>query len=213
MGPSIFYKLRYFVLISAFCLFFQNSTYSNSSSTLPHAMLLDYIDKAVLGKLIRKKEFTYIENEKEKICAVELEFVVSESWKGGVESFIMLASTRNLKLVEGHEYFIFAMENKQRISRGDDLETFSCKGINITGANTKYQFTQIWAAQAIFPVTRKAGDLIEDWWIAIYDDPYIREELPPQNIVRYRYGEKVTNRMTPSAINMGDFLEYLFPIK
>lgn len=213
MESSIFYKLRYLAWIITFSLFFQNLAYSNSSSTLPHVMLLNYTDKVVLGKLTQKTEFTYIENDKETACAFELEFIVEKSWKGGTESFTMLASAQNLALVEGADYLIFAMENKQRISGGDEIDTFRCMGENISGTNTHYKYTQIWAAQGIFPVTRDDGVITEGSWIEIYDYPYSREELPPKNMVRYKYRDEAVNSMTPSAINMIDFLEYLFPIK
>ena len=213
MNLSIFNKLCCLTLMLTSSLFFQNLAYSNSSSTLPHVMLLNYTDKVVLGKLAQKTEFTYIENEKETACAFELEFVVEKRWKGGTESFTMLASAHNLELVEGSDYLIFAMENKQRISSGGELETYSCSGPNISGSNTHYKYTQIWAAQGIFPVIRNDGVIIDGPWIEIYDEPHSREELPPRNIVRYKYKDEVVDRMTPNAINMSDFLEYLFTIK
>lgn len=205
-------KLNYLLsLLIITILSWTNTSFAQSNT---YNRMLNTASKVVRGKIVGSEEvrYDYDEDNKNIVCGQILDIEVTESFKGGNESFRVFASNNDMLIGEEYEYFIIARRNNNA-SDTPKLAFINCfdeKSTRIDVSYIPYLATSL--RQQIFPiVSYKREDNIIDpdtrvakkgEWLLLVDR--IANNTLPYTIARRRFNNG--NEDIIEEMRFSDFL-------
>ena len=157
--------LKFLVLISTLGFIFPSNAQLRNSA---YNTMINTSQKVVVGKIKSREELRFDYEGENLVCGHILEIEVSESWKGGAESFKVFASNSDI-LMENDggetEYFLFARKNPNFLKTGREALAFTnCdegRSARLDTSELEYLATRL--RQQIFPlVTYDGGKVIDE---------------------------------------------------
>lgn len=205
-------KIKYFLSSLIIIIFSWTNTSFAQSNT--YNRMLNTASKVVRGKIVGSEEvrYDYDEDNKNIVCGQILDIEVTQSFKGGNESFRVFASNNDMLIGEEYEYFIIARRNNNA-SDTPKLAFINCfdeKSTRMDVSNIPYLATSL--RQQIFPiVSYKREDNIIDpdtrvakkgEWLLLVDR--IANNTLPYTIARRRFNNG--NEDIIEEMRLSDFL-------
>lgn len=176
--------------------------------------MLNTASKVVRGKIVGSEEvrYDYDEDNKNIVCGQILDIEVTESFKGGNESFRVFASNNDMLIGEEYEYFIIARRNNNA-SDTPKLAFINCFDEKSTRMDVSYiPYLATSLRQQIFPIVNyKREDNIVDpdtrvakkgEWLLLVDR--IANNTLPYTIARRRFNNG--NDDIIEEMRLADFL-------
>ena len=205
-------KLKYLLsLLIITILSWTNTSFAQSNT---YNRMLNTASKVVRGKIVGSEEvrYDYDEDNKNIVCGQILDIEVTESFKGGNESFRVFASNNDMLIGEEYEYFIIARRNNNA-SDTPKLAFINCFDEKSTRMDVSYiPYLATSLRQQIFPiVSYKREDNIIDpdtrvakkgEWLLLVDR--IANNTLPYTIARRRFNNG--NEDIIEEMRFSDFL-------
>lgn len=205
-------KLNYLLsLLIITILSWTNTSFAQSNT---YNRMLNTASKVVRGKIVGSEEvrYDYDEDNKNIVCGQILDIEVTESFKGGNESFRVFASNNDMLIGEEYEYFIIARRNNNA-SDTPKLAFINCFDEKSTRMDVSYiPYLATSLRQQIFPiVSYKREDNIIDpdtrvakkgEWLLLVDR--IANNTLPYTIARRRFNNG--NEDIIEEMRFSDFL-------
>lgn len=205
-------KLNYLLsLLIITILLWTNTSFAQSST---YNRMLNTASKVVRGKIVGSEEvrYDYDEENKNIVCGQILDIEVTESFKGGNESFRVFASNKDMLIGEEYEYFIIARRNNNA-SDTPKLAFINCFDEKSTRMDVSYiPYLATSLRQQIFPIVNyKREDNIIDpdtrvakkgEWLLLVDR--IANNALPYTIARRRFNNG--NKDIIEEMRLADFL-------
>lgn len=188
-----------------------NASFAQSNT---YNRMLNTASKVVRGKIVGSEEvrYDYDEENKNIVCGQILDIEVTESFKGGNESFRVFASNKDMLIGEEYEYFIIARRNNNA-SDTPKLAFINCFDEKSTRMDVSYiPYLATSLRQQIFPIVNyKREDNIIDpdtrvakkgEWLLLVDR--IANNALPYTIARRRFNNG--NEDIIEEMRLADFL-------
>ncbi len=157
-------KLNY-LLSSSLIIIILSWTNTSFAQSNTYNRMLNNASKVVRGKIVGSEEvrYDYDEDNKNIVCGQILDIEVTESFKGGNESFRVFASNNDMLIGEEYEYFIIARRNNNA-SDTPKLAFINCFDEKSTRMDVSYiPYLATSLRQQIFPIVNyKREDNIVD---------------------------------------------------
>lgn len=206
-------KLNY-LLSSSLIIIILSWTNTSFAQSNTYNRMLNTASKVVRGKIVGSEEvrYDYDEDNKNIVCGQILDIEVTESFKGGNESFRVFASNNDMLIGEEYEYFIIARRNNNA-SDTPKLAFINCFDEKSTRMDVSYiPYLATSLRQQIFPIVNyKREDNIVDpdtrvakkgEWLLLVDR--IANNTLPYTIARRRYNNG--NDDIIEEMRLADFL-------
>jgi len=205
-------KLNY--LLSSLIIIILSWTNTSFAQSNTYNRMLNTASKVVRGKIVGSEEvrYDYDEDNKNIVCGQILDIEVTESFKGGNESFRVFASNNDMLIGEEYEYFIIARRNNNA-SDTPKLAFINCFDEKSTRMDVSYiPYLATSLRQQIFPIVNyKREDNIVDpdtrvakkgEWLLLVDR--IANNTLPYTIARRRFNNG--NDDIIEEMRLADFL-------
>ena len=205
-------KLNY--LLSSLIIIILSWTNTSFAQSNTYNRMLNTASKVVRGKIVGSEEvrYDYDEDNKNIVCGQILDIEVTESFKGGNESFRVFASNNDMLIGEEYEYFIIARRNNNA-SDTPKLAFINCFDEKSTRMDVSYiPYLATSLRQQIFPIVNyKREDIIVDpdtrvakkgEWLLLVDR--IANNTLPYTIARRRFNNG--NDDIIEEMRLADFL-------
>ena len=206
-------KLSY-LLSSSLIIIILSWTNTSFAQSNTYNRMLNTASKVVRGKIVGSEEvrYDYDEDNKNIVCGQILDIEVTESFKGGNESFRVFASNNDMLIGEEYEYFIIARRNNNA-SDTPKLAFINCFDEKSTRMDVSYiPYLATSLRQQIFPIVNyKREDNIVDpdtrvakkgEWLLLVDR--IANNTLPYTIARRRFNNG--NDDIIEEMRLADFL-------
>lgn len=206
-------KLSY-LLSSSLIIIILSWTNTSFAQSNTYNRMLNIASKVVRGKIVGSEEvrYDYDEDNKNIVCGQILDIEVTESFKGGNESFRVFASNNDMLIGEEYEYFIIARRNNNA-SDTPKLAFINCFDEKSTRMDVSYiPYLATSLRQQIFPIVNyKREDNIVDpdtrvakkgEWLLLVDR--IANNTLPYTIARRRFNNG--NDDIIEEMRLADFL-------
>jgi len=206
-------KLNY-LLSSSLIIIILSWTNTSFAQSNTYNRMLNNASKVVRGKIVGSEEvrYDYDEDNKNIVCGQILDIEVTESFKGGNESFRVFASNNDMLIGEEYEYFIIARRNNNA-SDTPKLAFINCFDEKSTRMDVSYiPYLATSLRQQIFPIVNyKREDIIVDpdtrvakkgEWLLLVDR--IANNTLPYTIARRRFNNG--NDDIIEEMRLADFL-------
>lgn len=206
-------KLNY-LLSSSLIIIILSWTNTSFAQSNTYNRMLNTASKVVRGKIVGSEEvrYDYDEDNKNIVCGQILDIEVTESFKGGNESFRVFASNNDMLIGEEYEYFIIARRNNNA-SDTPKLAFINCFDEKSTRMDVSYiPYLATSLRQQIFPIVNyKREDNIVDpdtrvakkgEWLLLVDR--IANNTLPYTIARRRFNNG--NDDIIEEMRLADFL-------
>ncbi len=206
-------KLNY-LLSSSLIIIILSWTNTSFAQRNTYNRMLNTASKVVRGKIVGSEEvrYDYDEDNKNIVCGQILDIEVTESFKGGNESFRVFASNNDMLIGEEYEYFIIARRNNNA-SDTPKLAFINCFDEKSTRMDVSYiPYLATSLRQQIFPIVNyKREDIIVDpdtrvakkgEWLLLVDR--IANNTLPYTIARRRFNNG--NDDIIEEMRLADFL-------
>ena len=206
-------KLNY-LLSSSLIIIILSWTNTSFAQSNTYNRMLNTASKVVRGKIVGSEEvrYDYDEDNKNIVCGQILDIEVTESFKGGNESFRVFASNNDMLIGEEYEYFIIARRNNNA-SDTPKLAFINCFDEKSTRMDVSYiPYLATSLRQQIFPIVNyKREDIIVDpdtrvakkgEWLLLVDR--IANNTLPYTIARRRFNNG--NDDIIEEMRLADFL-------
>ena len=206
-------KLNY-LLSSSLIIIILSWTNTSFAQSNTYNRMLNNASKVVRGKIVGSEEvrYDYDEDNKNIVCGQILDIEVTESFKGGNESFRVFASNNDMLIGEEYEYFIIARRNNNA-SDTPKLAFINCFDEKSTRMDVSYiPYLATSLRQQIFPIVNyKREDNIVDpdtrvakkgEWLLLVDR--IANNTLPYTIARRRFNNG--NDDIIEEMRLADFL-------
>ena len=206
-------KLNY-LLSSSLIIIILSWTNTSFAQSNTYNRMLNTASKVVRGKIVGSEEvrYDYDEDNKNIVCGQILDIEVTESFKGGNESFRVFASNNDMLIGEEYEYFIIARRNNNA-SDTPKLAFINCFDEKSTRMDVSYiPYLATSLRQQIFPIVNyKREDIIVDpdtrvakkgEWLLLVDR--IDNNTLPYTIARRRFNNG--NDDIIEEMRLADFL-------
>ena len=207
-------KLNY-LLSSSLIIIILSWTNTSFAQSNTYNRMLNTASKVVRGKIVGSEEvrYDYDEDNKNIVCGQILDIEVTESFKGGNESFRVFASNNDMLIGEEYEYFIIARRNNNA-SDTPKLAFINCFDEKSTRMDVSYiPYLATSLRQQIFPIVNyKREDNIVDpdtrvakkgEWLLLVDR--IANNTLPYTIARRRFNNG--NDDIIEEMRLADFLK------
>ncbi len=193
-----------------------NSQAHAQGSNKTYVRMVNTSAKVVRGTIISREEIRYDYDGVNMVCANVLEIAVSQSWKGGNDTFKVFAANADIleNAVAGQEYLIMARKNQAFGATGQDAIAFTnCDGERSTRMDmSQFEFLATRLTQQIFPIIQYSvetpvtdedtGVIKRGEWMMIVDR--IANNALPFTIMRRRL-----NTGNPNVIEEMSYADFL----
>jgi hypothetical protein len=206
-------KLNY-LLSSSLIIIILSWTNTSFAQSNTYNRMLNTASKVVRGKIVGSEEvrYDYDEDNKNIVCGQILDIEVTESFKGGNESFRVFASNNDMLIGEEYEYFIIARRNNNA-SDTPKLAFINCFDEKSTRMDVSYiPYLATSLRQQIFPIVnyKRENNIVDPdtrvakkgEWLLLVDR--IANNTLPYTIARRRFNNG--NDDIIEEMRLADFL-------